>query len=254
MYVQSIRSNGTQAATLAALTQPESLPCDRCAGRSLGVCGPLCNKSLATLVAMGGQRRWAKRQTLYCGDDLAPAFYKITKGIVAEIMDVAEDGRRQIVAIRMVGDLCGYPTRNGRYLFTGLAITPVEACAFAAEKFSGHMERNLEFAGAVAGDLSERLKQAAVRLSVVGRLRSMERVAHFILEMEKRLRSSGTDTAPVELHLTREEIGDYLGLRLETVSRAFRELKDMRLIALVGADVVAILDRKRLSEIVSGRS
>ena len=132
---------------------------------------------------MGGQRRWAKRQLLYYGNEPAQAFYKITKGIVAEVMDVVDDGRRQIVAIRTVGDLCGYPTRAGRYILTGLAITPVEACAFEAEKFNANMGRNVEFACAVADDVSERLNKAAVRLSVVGRLRSVERVAHFILEM-----------------------------------------------------------------------
>src|SRR5436853_6287681 len=105
MYVQSIKPNGTQAVTLSALTQPDSLPCDRCVGRSLGVCAPLCDKGLATLVAMGGQRLWAKGQPLYYRGDPALAFYKITRGIVADIVDVADDGRRQIVAIRTVGDL-----------------------------------------------------------------------------------------------------------------------------------------------------
>ena len=106
----------------------------------------------------------------------------------------------------------------------------------------------------MADDLSERLNQAAVRLAVVGRLRSLERVAHFIVEMQERLRSRGTDNRLVELHFTREEIGDYLGLTLETVSRSFSKLKDMRTIALVGHDIVAVLDRKRLSEIASVRS
>ena len=251
MYVQPNKPNGTQAVTLSALTQPKSLPCDRCAGRSLGVCAPLCTHGLASLVAMGGQRLWAKRQPLYYSNEPAQAFYKITKGVVVEIMDVADDGRRQIVAIRTVGDLCGYPTRKGRYSFAALAITMVEACAFGAEKFNAYMGRNLEFSCAVADDLSERLNQAAVRLAVVGQLRSLERVAHFIVEMQERLRSRGTNNRLVELHLTREEIGGYLGLTLETVSRSFSKLKDMGVIALVDADVVVILDQERLSEIAS---
>lgn len=250
MYVQPIKPIAAQGVTLSALLQPAVLPYDRCSGRSLGVCAPLCNHGLATLVAIAGQRRWAERQPLYRSDEPAQAFYKITKGIVAEAIDVGDDGRRQIVAIRTVGDLCGYPSPKGRYALTGLAITPVEACAFGAAQFDAHMGRNIEFASAVADDLSERLNQAAVRLSVVGRLWSVERVAHFIVEMR---RLASRDTGPVELHLTRQEIGDYLGLRLETVSRAFRDLKDMRVIALTGADMVVILDRKRLSEVASGR-
>jgi len=243
MNVQPVRSNYT-GPTLSALTQRESLPCDHCASRSLGACAPLDHKGLASLVAMGGQRRWDKGQVLYIGGEPAQAFYKITKGIVVESMMLA-DGRRQIVAILTVGDLCGYPLRQGRYAFTGLAITPVEACAFGAEKFSAYMGRNVQFACAVADHVSERLTQATIGRTVVGQLRSFERVAHFILEMEERVRSSG----PVELHLTREETADYLGLTLETVSRSFSKLKHMRLISFASAQLVTVLDRKGLREV-----
>jgi CRP/FNR family transcriptional regulator len=84
---------------------------------------------------------------------------------------------------------------------------------------------------------------------VVGQLRSVESVAHFIVEMDERL-SRGSHSGLIELHLTREEIGSYLGLTLETVSRAFSKLKQMRVIA-VAADAVFVLDRKRLSELAS---
>ena len=66
----------------------ECAKCDRCAGRSPGVSGPLGDRGLASLVAMAGQRHWAKRQVLYHGDDAADAFYRITKGIVAEFKDL----------------------------------------------------------------------------------------------------------------------------------------------------------------------
>jgi len=77
-------------------------------------------------------------------------------------------------------------------------------------------------------------------------------VAYFILDMEKRQRASIYHDL-IALHLTRQEIAEYLGLKLETVSRAFTKLKQMRLIALGSADVVAVLDQKRLCEVASGR-
>jgi CRP/FNR family transcriptional regulator len=251
MHVQPIKLT-TAGITIPAVTQPPTLPCDRCASRSLGICAPLGNRGLARLVAMGGQRRWDKRQVLYYGDAPAQTFYKITKGTVAESKMLA-DGRRQIVAILTVGDLCGYPAEKGRHAFTAVAITAVEACAFAAAQFRAYMERNVELACAVADHVAERLKHANLGRTVVGQLRSFERVAHFILEMEERLRLGGALSSPVELHLTREEIADYLGLTLETVSRAFSKLKQMGLIWLAGADVVVVPDRKRLSEVAWGR-
>src|SRR6187402_1145364 len=175
---------------------------------------------------MTGQRHWAKRQILYDSNDAADTFYKISQGIVAEYKGFA-DGRRQIVAIRTVGDICGYPTRKERYVFTGQAITPVEACAFGAEQFRATIERDTEFARAVADDVAERLNQALIRLTVVGQFCALERVAYFILDMQKRLPSCGIHVGTLALHLTRQEIAEYLGLKLETVSRSFSKLRDM---------------------------
>jgi CRP-like cAMP-binding protein len=146
------------------------LPCDRCSGRSLGICAPLDNQGLASLVSMGGQRRWDKRQLLYHADGEASAVYKITKGIVIECSDLS-DGRRQIVAIRSVGDLCGYPARDGRYALTAQAVTPVEACAFGTAKFQERLGHNIELARALVDDASERLKQAWLGLVAVGQLK-----------------------------------------------------------------------------------
>jgi len=200
---------------------------------------------------MGGQRRWDKGQMLYYTADRAVAFYKITKGVVVELIGLP-DGRRQIVAIRAAGDLCGYPTRNGRYVLTGQAITPVEACAFYAEEFSAYMAQSVAFASAVAEDLAERLIQATVSQTVVGRLNSVEQVAHFILEMQALGRSSGSYARLVALHLTRQEIADYLGITLETASRAFSKLKCMGLISMCSANVVAVMDQQRLAELGVG--
>ena len=92
-----------------------------------------------------------------------------------------------------------------------------------------------------------------IRLTVVGQFCALERVAYFILDMQKRLPSCGIHVGTLALHLTRQEIAEYLGLKLETVSRSFSKLRDMRLIAPRSADVVTVLNQKRLCEVASGR-
>jgi CRP/FNR family transcriptional regulator len=249
-----VTGSGARPEEVAHICRQEaaSLRCDSCPGRWLGLCASLDNDALGSLAAMGGQRRWDKRQVLYHADDPAQAFYKVTSGVVAEFTDLA-DGRRQIVAIHTVGDICGYATRNGRHVFAAQAISPVQACVFGTGKFSALMGGNLGFACAMADDVSERLNQAMIGRTVVGQLRSFERVAHFILEMEERMRP-GPTAGEVELHLTRREIADYLGLTEETVSRAFTRLKQLQLISLRGANVVVLRDRKRLAEVAWARS
>jgi CRP/FNR family transcriptional regulator len=200
------------------------------------------------LLALGGRRRWTKREFLYRADEPARAYYKITKGIVAESRTL-DDGRRQIVGIRTVGDLCAYPAHQDRYLFSGEALTEVEACAFDSCKFKGFIGRHVDLACALADDVSDKLRRATENMTVIGQLSSTERVAHFLVEIHDLYAARHIGTTPLTLHLTRQEIADYLGLTLETVSRSFSKLRDMHVIALVGSDAVAILDEQRLTDI-----
>ena len=185
---------------------------------------------------------------MYRADEPLRVFYKITKGIVTESRTL-DDGRRQIVGIRTVGDLCGYPAHKGRSLFSGEALTEVEACAFDGEKFAAFIGRHVDLACALAEDMSDKLKRATDNMTVIGQLKSTERVAHFLVEIYELYASRHIGTEPLTLYLTRQEIADYLGLTLETVSRSFSKLRDMRVIALVGGDAVAILDEDKLSDI-----
>ena len=185
---------------------------------------------------------------MYRADDDANMYYKITKGFVAESRSL-DDGRRQIVGIRMVGDLCGYPDHNGSHQFSAEALTEVEACALERHKFEAFISQHSDLAHALAEDVTEKLRRATQNMTVIGQLKSTERVAHFLVEMDERYTARQVGRHPLVLHLTRQEIADYLGLTLETVSRSFTKLKDMHVIALVGNDSVAILNERRLSDI-----
>lgn len=84
---------------------------------------------------------------------------------------------------------------------------------------------------------------------MLGQLNSTERLAHFLVELHELYTSRHMGAAPLTLPLTRQDIADYLGLRLETVSRSFSKLREVHVISLVGHYSVAILDRDRLARI-----
>jgi CRP/FNR family transcriptional regulator len=245
---EQIAARDNRQVSTTARPSASRLPCDSCASRCLGICHPLDDRGLETLVSLGGRRRWRKREMIYRANDDVHMFYKITKGFVAESRTL-DDGRRQIVGIRTVGDLCGYPLHLGTHLFTAEALTDVEACAFERHKLEAFIARQPDVAGALAEEISRRLRRATENMTVIGQLKSTERVAHFIIEMDELNAVHQVGTHPLVLHLTRHEIADYLGLTLETVSRAFSKLKDMHVIALVGGDSVAILSEQRLADI-----
>ena len=86
---------------------------------------------------------------------------------------------------------------------------------------------------------------------VLGQLKSTERVAHFLAEIGTLYQQRHVSTQPLSLKIGRGEIADYLGLTIETVSRAFTKLKNQRVIGVMGKDNddVVVLDNDRLRQI-----
>ncbi|TMJ26721.1 MAG: Crp/Fnr family transcriptional regulator [Alphaproteobacteria bacterium] len=245
--------NSERSRPTTASPQSESLPrarellCSTCLGRSIGICAPLDDQRLAHLLSLGRRQRWNKGQLMFQAGDPMGYFYKVTKGI-ALIFRSLQDGRRQIVGVHSIGDLCGYLEKDATYNFSGVALTDVEACSFHRRRFDDLVARNPDLGSALANDMSDKLKRAAEHMAVLGQLKSTERVAYFLLQLAEVYNRKMAQSEPLQLHLTREQIADHLGLRLETVSRSFTVLKNNRLIGLVGSDAVAILDRRRLAE------
>jgi CRP/FNR family transcriptional regulator, anaerobic regulatory protein len=224
------------------------LPCDRCVGRSLNVCKPLDDAGLQTMLSLGGIRHWKKHEIIFhVGAPVGP-FFKIRSGIVA-VSHTLDDGRRQIVAVRAPGDCVGYLDNDGKYAFEGQALTDVEACAFDRRGFDGFAAKHPELAAAVAEALSAALQQSGQAMLVLGQLRSTERVAHFLAEIDTLYRKGAVASGPLSLKMSRTEIGDYLGLTVETVSRAIRKLKKRDVIRLMASDEVVVLDRDQLRQI-----
>ena len=224
------------------------LPCDRCFGRSFNVCKPLDESSLQTLLSLGGIRHWKKHEIIFHAGAPLGAFYKIRSGIVA-VSHTIDDGRRQIIAVRAPGDCVGYLDNDGRYAFEGQALTDVEACAFDRRAFDAFAAGHPDLAAAVTNALSAALQQAGEAMLVLGQLRSTERVAHFLAEIDLLYRRRHVSSRPLSLKMSRAEIAAYLGLTIETVSRSIGKLKDRGVISLMESDEVVILDDDKLCKI-----
>jgi CRP/FNR family transcriptional regulator len=217
-------------------------------GRHLNLCKPLDEGGLAHLLSLGTSHTWAKGETLFrAGDPMGP-FFKIRSGIVA-VFGVLDDGRRQVMALRAPGDCVGYLEQDGTYAFEGQALTEVKACAFDRRQFDDFAARNADLAAATAAELSRALKRAGLGLLVLGQLDSTERLAHFLIEIDALYRERQVARSPLSLFMNRNQIADYLGLRIETVSRAFGRLRKLGVIQLTGNDEIVICDHAKLREI-----
>jgi CRP/FNR family transcriptional regulator len=212
----------------------------------MNLCGALDHIRLTQFISLGGQKQWGKGAVMFREGDPMGSFFKITHGVAA-VSRMLDDGRRQIVALRAPGDCLGYLRVGDNYAFQGEALTDVEACAFDRCKFDAFVQLHSDLAGALAETLSAALEQTGRNMLVIGKLWAIERLANFLCEISTLYGTRRISATPLTLHIKRSEIADYLGLTLETVSRAFGKLKKRGIIALIGSDVVTILDRERLS-------
>ena len=166
--------------------------------------------------------------------------YKVLSGVV-RVSKLLPDGRRQISAFHMPGDMFGFEA-DDLHNASAEAVTPVKIVAYKWQSLLDSTRST-----SVVRDLLNLtmigLRQTQEHLLLLGRKNALERVAAFLLDMAKRTRTGSV----VELAMARHDIADYLGLTLETVSRMFAELKDQGAIRLEGARRVHLLDTERLA-------
>src|SRR6476646_6351381 len=171
--------------------------------------------------------------------------YQVVEGAVRS-HKLLSDGRRQIGAFHLTGDIFGL--ENGtEHRFTAEAI--IDTTVRLMKRCS--LEQVAESDAMVALDLlnmtTTNLQHAEDHMLLLGRKTSLERVAAFLLEMDRRLSAAGVMALP----MCRRDIADYLGLTLETVSRALSQLHGKGILGFLGQTQrqIVLLDRVRLAEL-----
>jgi CRP/FNR family nitrogen fixation transcriptional regulator len=182
---------------------------------------------------------FARNSEVFAEGETAGYVYKIVSGVVRE-SKLLSDGRRQISAFHLPGDMFGFEVEHVHHV-SAEAIGPVKVLAYkwpsllSATSSSGFVHELLN--RTMIG-----LRQTQDHLLLLGRKNALERLAAFLIEMARR---TGSDRS-LQLAMPRHDIADYLGLTLETVSRMFAELKDAGIIRLESARQVSILDMRKL--------
>lgn len=215
-------------------------PCAACAVRPLAVCSSLTNAELVDLSKVSRHRTLQAGDSLFFEGDEADGYHIIQSGAV-KLYKLLEDGRRQIVGFMFKGDLVGQAYQE-HHNFTVEALGPTELCHLPKEKFelliadSGPFSRRLltlASAGAAA---------AENQMLLLGRKSALERLASFLLWLSDRARERGEDPARIDVPMSRTDMGDYLGLTVETVSRTVTKLKKAGTIALPDRPIIEITD------------
>jgi CRP-like cAMP-binding protein len=166
---------------------------------------------------------------IYGEGENAEFVYRIVSGAVRTCKILA-DGRRQINAFHLAGDLFGFEPGEAHRL-TAEAIVDTKVHLFRRRQVQDLANRNVEAARRLWNATLQNLEDAEDHMLLLGRRTALERVAAFLLSIEKRLGGKRS----VDLPMSRRDIADYLGLTIETVSRSMTQLQNKRAIALSGA-------------------
>src|SRR5271169_4198295 len=170
--------------------------------------------------------------------------YQVVDGAVRSYK-LLSDGRRQINAFHLVGDIFGLET-SGTHRFTAEAIVDTTVRLVKRVSLAHVAEQDVTVAHDLLNMTASNLRHAEDHMLLLGRKTSIERVAAFLLEMDSRLTAAGVMALP----MCRRDIADYLGLTLETVSRALSVLHDKRVLGFLGQSQrqIVLLDRSKLAE------
>src|SRR5262245_11053117 len=208
------------------------------------------NGVLEQTLAQASLRRVEAKEFVFVEGDPTTHVFRVETGAIA-LYKVLADGRRQIVGFAYPGDLIGLGA-EGEHVMNAQAIKPTRLrCLPMATLY-----RSAAADPALGFKLYEALARelAATRdlMLTTGQRSATERVVSFLLAFSRRSERIGQDPCDFELPMTRADIGDFLGLTIETVSRTFTKLKTLGLIELPQANRVKLVDLDQLESLATG--
>lgn len=200
-------------------------------------------QSITDLIGMMGTCMSFERNAEIFGEgESAEYLYKVVSGAV-RLSKLMSDGRRQIGAFCLPGDLFGMEADDVHHF----SAEAVGDCSVLVVKRSAFLSRTSRDSGMVAELWTQTLAQlqrAQMHMLLLGRKNAQERVAAFLLEMAGRLSRQGA----VELPMSRQDIADYLGLTIETVSRTLTQLERNGVISIPVSRRILLRDRAALDQ------
>jgi CRP/FNR family transcriptional regulator len=176
--------------------------------------------------------------------------YIVHSGFLKTVL-IDEFGNEQVLSFPMKGDLFGVDgIHTKRYASEAVALSNCDLILLPFKKFTALGRTHVELEHAMYSVMSRELVREQAMVSMLGALSAEARVARFLVSLSERFAEMGYSSKVFNLRMTRHEIGSYLGLTLETVSRtlsAFNEIGlisvDQRSIAIKDADALKTLRR-----------
>lgn len=201
-----------------------------------------------TLLVDAHMRHLEPHEHAFYEGDAQTHIYRIKSGMM-RLYRLLADGRRQVIAFRLPGHLIGLGEHETQFC-SAEALTDVILQCVPLSIVYRRMQEEPRFGSELVRCLAVELAETRNQVAFLNRRSALEKLATFILGF---LVWTGEDTKlELELHMGREDIADYLGLTVETVSRSFAKLKTQGIVSLPRAQTIVIHDIGRLIALAAG--
>jgi CRP-like cAMP-binding protein len=208
----------------------------------------LTDRQREELTRIGIRQRLPLRTKIYREDSPADSVFVIMDGVVKSYRELA-NGKRTVNAFLYSRDLFGL-AQNGRYLNTVEAITPVTLYRLPLEKLIPLIKRDADLQFQFLVKITHELRESQRRAILVGRRDAAGRLAMFLMSMREHGRGITSDRE-IPLPMARSDIGDFLGLSRETMSRAAAQLERSGIVTFKDRRIARILDTGRLAKLAA---
>src|SRR5580692_5832012 len=195
-------------------------------------CGAAVNAfEVRELQRLATQIYFHAETTIFSEGEPADTVFGLSQGVV-RLYKLLPDGRRQVLAFALPGDFLGMPLAD-RHNFSADAIGEVSLCRFSRDDLTKFIQSSPNIMRLIIEFATRELDMAQDQLQLLGNGSAEERVAIFLVSWRNRLARLSAFSETVPLPMRRQDIADFLGLKLETVSRTLAKLEQKNAIRIV---------------------
>jgi CRP/FNR family transcriptional regulator len=190
------------------------------------------------------RKKIAEGNTLYRSQQTFKSIYAIKKGFFKSSM-VTIDGKEQVTGFFMSGDIIGLDgISNNYHRLNSTAIEDSEVCVIPFDILERFSEKHPALLRQLHKIMSQRMINDQETMLLLGSMKADKKIATFLINLSDQLARRGQHANLFQLRMKREEIGSYLGLTLETVSRVLSKLQRKNLIKIQQKHVEIINDKE----------
>ncbi|SAK64102.1 anaerobic growth regulatory protein [Caballeronia pedi] len=212
-----------------------SAHCSTCAMRHLCMPEGLCANDIAKLEDIISMTRKVKRgDTLFRAGDRFDSLFAVRSGSIKTVI-THDGGREQVTGMLLAGDALGFEgIEEGAHMCDAIALEDSSVCVVPYSLFERMCRETDALQKRLHRMMSHAVNREASHVVRLGMLRADERVARLLLDLSSRLAKRGYASSEFTLRMTRDDMGSYLGMTLETVSRTLSRFDKAGLIETQG--------------------